>query len=430
MDMVPNSPRVRACDTKEASSRADRPRIAMALVRALFIKIVRQGTLKIIDPSNQVHTIGQGGPEVTIRIKDQSSLWRIAVNPDMAIGEAFVDGRLTAENGDIYDFLDLCLSNVGWLKGHWIRDVHGVVQRCIRRISQYNPLRTSRRNVAHHYDLTDSLYGLFLDKDRQYSCGYFREPDDTIERAQSQKMRHLAAKLLLRPGQRVLDIGSGWGGLAINLAQQAEVDVTGITLSAQQHKYASRAAIEADASEGVRFLLKDYREVVGKYDRIVSVGMFEHVGVGHYRQFFEKVRDLLTDDGVALIHTIGLTDGPAGAHPWMRKYIFPGAYSPALSEVVPWIERAGLYLTDIEVLRLHYAETLKAWRRRFLQNRDRAIALYDERFARMWEFYLAACEASFRHSGLVVYQFQLSMRIDAVPITRDYIQDYERDVCL
>jgi cyclopropane-fatty-acyl-phospholipid synthase len=301
------------------------------------------------------------------------------------------------------------------------RRIRASVKRLVRRVAQHNPIPIARANVAHHYDISDTLYELFLDADRQYSCAYFVSPEDTLECAQEQKKRRLAAKLLLRHGQRVLDIGSGWGGLGIYLAKVADVDVTGVTLSAEQHAYAQRHANEIGVDDRVRFLLKDYRQEDGRYDRIVSVGMFEHVGVGHYREYFNKVSDLLEDDGIALIHTIGRADGPGAANAWINKYIFPGGYVPALSEILPAIERAGLYVTDIEVLRLHYAETLKAWRQRFNANRERIAELYDERFCRMWEFYLAGCEAAFRHGGLVNFQIQLSKRVDAVPLTRNYI---------
>jgi cyclopropane-fatty-acyl-phospholipid synthase len=307
-----------------------------------------------------------------------------------------------------------------------VRRVRAGLKRLVRRFSQHNPIPVARANVAHHYDLSDTLYELFLDADRQYSCAYFASPDDTLERAQERKKRHLAAKLLLRPGQRVLDIGSGWGGLGLYLAQTARVDVTGLTLSTEQHAYAQRQANETDAADHVRFLLKDYRQEHGRYDRIVSVGMFEHVGGGHYAEYFAKIKDLLEEDGVAVIHTIGRADGPGATNAWIDKYIFPGAYVPALSEIVPAIEDAGLYVTDIEVLRLHYAETLKAWRQRFNANRARIAEIYDERFCRMWEFYLASCEAAFRHGGLLNFQIQLSKRIGAVPLTRDYIADWER----
>jgi cyclopropane-fatty-acyl-phospholipid synthase len=284
----------------------------------------------------------------------------------------------------------------------------------------------SRRNAAHHYDLSDQLYELFLDRDRQYSCAYFRSPNDDIDTAQQNKKRHIAAKLLLRPGTRVLDIGSGWGGLALYLAGECGADVTGLTLSEEQFKVANRRAAAAGLADRVRFYLRDYREEGGCYDRIVSVGMFEHVGVNQYPVFFGKLRALLAPDGVALLHSIGRMDGPGATNPWLRKYIFPGGYSPALSEVVPHAERARLWITDLEILRLHYAETLRAWRGRFEHNRDRIRALYDERFCRMWEMYLVGCELAFRRGGHLVFQMQLAKAIETVPLTRDYMLDWER----
>jgi cyclopropane-fatty-acyl-phospholipid synthase len=401
----------------------------MFLLRGLLRRIIGNSALTLIAPDGRSYPVGRGVARVALRILDPGIIPRLLLDPDLALGEGYMDGALVIEGGDIYDFLDLCLSNLGWRSGHGLRRARASIRRIVRRIARRNSIPVARANVAHHYDLSDALYDLFLDADRQYSCAYFVSPDDTLERAQEQKKRHLAAKLLLRPGQRVLDIGSGWGGLAIYLAGGAGVsgvDVTGITLSAEQHRYAQRRADELGAGDRVRFLLKDYRHEHGRYDRIVSVGMFEHVGVGHYRAYFEKVGDLLADDGVALIHTIGRADGPGAANAWIEKYIFPGGYVPALSEMLPAIERAGLYVTDIEVLRLHYAETLKEWRRRFNASRGRVAALYDERFCRMWEFYLAGCEAAFRHSGLVNFQIQLSKRVDAVPLTRDYHFEWER----
>ena len=398
----------------------------MLLLRGLLRKIVRKGTLNIVAPDGAFHRIGNGAPLITIRIMDPSVIPHLLLNPDLAFGEAYMDGAIVVEDGDIYDFLNLCFANMGWSSGQGLRRVRALVKRVVRRAAQHNPIPIARANVAHHYDLSDSLYEQFLDADRQYSCAYFVSPDDTLERAQAQKKRHLAAKLQLRPGQRVLDIGSGWGGLGFYLADVADVDVTGLTLSAEQHAYAQRRAHEIGISNQVRFLLKDYRQEDGRYDRIVSVGMFEHVGIGHYREYFQKVRDLLDEDGVALIHTIGRADGPGAANAWINKYIFPGGYVPALSEILPAVERAGLYVTDVEVLRLHYAETLKAWRQRFNVNRGRIAEVYNERFCRMWEFYLAGCEAAFRHGGLLNFQIQLSKRIDAVPLTRDYIFDWER----
>jgi cyclopropane-fatty-acyl-phospholipid synthase len=398
----------------------------MLLLLGLFRQIIRKGTLTIIAPNGGSHHIRNGAPAITIRIVDPAVIPQLLVNPDLAVGEAYMDSALVVEDGDIYDFLDLCFANVGRSSGNGLRRIRASLKRLVRRIAQHNPIPIARANVAHHYDLSNLLYELFLDADRQYSCAYFISPDDTLERAQEQKKRHLAAKLLLRPGQRILDIGSGWGGLAFYLARVGDLDVTGVTLSTEQHAYAEHRAREIGVGGRVKFLLKDYREQDGRYDRIVSVGMFEHVGVGHYRKYFEKVSDLLEDDGVALIHTIGRADGPGAANAWINKYIFPGGYIPALSEILPAIEQAGLYVTDIEVLRLHYAETLKAWRQRFNANRERVAEIYDERFCRMWEFYLAGCEAAFRHAGLVNFQIQLSKRVDAAPLTRDYIFEWER----
>ncbi len=302
-----------------------------------------------------------------------------------------------------------------------------LVGRWLRIFRQYNPLWKSRQNVAHHYDLSDTLYNLFLDTDRQYSCAYFNDPSDPLEEAQANKKRHLASKLRLEPGQKVLDIGCGWGGLALYLAQEADVEVTGVTLSVEQLRVAERRARAMGVSDRVKFELVDYRELTGRrFDRIVSVGMFEHVGVVHYPAFFQKIKELLTDDGIALLHSIGRADGPGHTNPWMRKYIFPGGYSPAISEVVPVVEKTRLWITDMEVLRLHYAETLKNWRARFLANRERIKAIYDERFCRMWEFYLAGSEVAFRYQGHVNFQMQIAQRVDSVPLTRDYMFDWER----
>lgn len=398
---------------------------ATVVVRWLLSGIVKQGTLTLRTPDGPSLSFGDGAPAVSIRITDWKVMSRLALDPDLAVGEAYMDGTLIVDDGRLYEFLELCLANLGRNHGNLMRRFHVLCRWFGRRFAQWNTVAASRANVAHHYDLSDTLYDLFLDADRQYSCGYFLSPDDTLETAQERKKRHLAAKLLLRPGQRVLDIGSGWGGLARHLANSADIDVTGITLSAEQLEYANRQAREAGVANRVRFLLEDYRRLSGRYDRIVSVGMFEHVGVGLFHDYFRKIGDLLTDDGIALVHTIGSADGPGAPHPWIRKYIFPGGYVPALSEIVPIIERCGLYITDIEVLRVHYAETLRAWRQRFMANRGCVASLYDERFCRMWEFYLAGCEAAFRKSGLVVFQVQLSKRIDAVPLVRDYIAKWE-----
>jgi len=397
------------------------------LLSLVFRRLVRRGKLTLIDAYGAVHTYaGAAGPEFVVRLHDPKLHWKLVVNPPLSFGEAFMDGTLTAENASIYDLMHFIGENMGLEPSSWPIRFNDYMQRIFRRWQQYNPIHRARRNVAHHYDLSATLYDLFLDTDRQYSCAYFPAPGITIETAQANKKRHIAAKLLLEPGQKVLDIGSGWGGLALYLARECDVKVTGLTLSSEQLKVAQHRAEAAGLADRVRFELCDYRVHQGSYDRIVSVGMFEHVGVPHYRNFFATVKRLLTPDGVALLHSIGRMDGPYVTNPWIRKYIFPGGYSPALSEVVPVVEKTRLWITDIEILRLHYAETLKAWRQRFNANRERIRALYDERFCRMWEFYLAASEVAFRQQGHIVFQMQLSKSIDAVPLTRDYMVDWER----
>jgi cyclopropane-fatty-acyl-phospholipid synthase len=333
-----------------------------------------------------------------------------------------MDGRLTIERGDIVSLLDLLMGNVarqGTSGGlHALR----CVRKMLRGFSQWNPASAARAHAAHHYDLSGRLYDQFLDASRQYSCAYFEDRNDTLEAAQTAKKRHITAKLNLdRPGLSVLDIGCGWGGLAMDLARECQAAVLGVTLSTEQHRAAEETAHRAGLAERARFALKDYRMLEGRFDRIVSVGMFEHVGVRYYPEFFSKIRELLADDGVMLLHTIGRTDGPGTTNAWVQKYIFPGGYAPALSEIVSVIEQAGLMVTDVEVLRLHYAMTLAEWQRRFQARRADVAALYDERFCRMWEFYLAGAEMSFRHEGQVVYQIQITKRVDALPLTRDYM---------
>ena len=396
------------------------------ILAGLLDRIIRVGELTV-HRSNGETAVFKGsnpGPAIAVRVHDRATELRLFLNPKVALGEAFMDGRLTVENGDIYDFLELCQIN-GGPGNHWLQRLRRRARRFGRRIAQRNPIGKAQRNVAHHYDLSGTLYDMFLDNDRQYSCAYYMSDNDTLEQAQDRKKRHIGAKLLLQPGYKVLDIGSGWGGLSLYLAQTCDADVTGVTLSAEQHKVSQERAAKAGLSDRVRFRLQDYRDETQKYDRIVSVGMFEHVGIGHYREFFEKLRDLLTDDGVALLHTIGRAGGPGSTNPWLSKYIFPGVYAPALSEIVPVIEKVGLIITDIEVLRLHYAQTLRDWRQRFNANRDKVRGIYDERFCRMWEFYLAGCEASFRYGGYVNFQIQLAKKQDAVPLTRDYIAQWE-----
>jgi cyclopropane-fatty-acyl-phospholipid synthase len=407
-------------------------RRVMLVLDLLLKRLVRTGTLTVIDAEGVRHRYGNGqAPIATARLHGRRTALRLLLHPEFETGEAFMDGRLTVEEGDIYDLIDLVLRNSRWAQAVGPFAPLTVQRRRLgRRLAQFNPVHTSRQNVAHHYDLKGALFDLFLDADRQYSCAYFPNLEATIDEAQAHKKRHIAAKLLLEPGIKVLDIGSGWGGLGLYIAAAGEAQVTGITLSEEQFKVSNERARAAGMADKVRFELKDYRKETRRYDRIVSVGMFEHVGVNHYDAYFHKIAELLSDDGVALLHSIGRSDGPGSTNPWIRRYIFPGGYSPALSEVLPAIERAGLIVTDIEILRLHYAETLKRWRQRFNQNRAAIEALYDERFCRMWEFYLASSEATFRWAGHMVFQIQLAKSIEAVPLRRDYIGEAERSLPL
>jgi cyclopropane-fatty-acyl-phospholipid synthase len=397
------------------------------LLDSVLPRVIRVGRLSVVDAAGKSHIFeGSPGPAATVRLRDPALSWKLLVRPRLYVPEAYMDGALTIEEGSLYDLIDLLGANDTALPDSLLLRLGNAIGRLVRHIHQHNPIPRARRNAAHHYDLSDQLYELFLDRDRQYSCAYFQTPEDDLDTAQDNKKRHIAAKLLLSPGQRVLDIGSGWGGLALYLADECGVDVTGLTLSEEQLKVAQRRAAAAGLADRVRFHLRDYREESGHYDRIVSVGMFEHVGVKQYRAFFGKLNELLAPDGVALLHSIGRMDGPGTTNAWLRKYIFPGGYSPALSEVVPVVERMRLWITDIEILRLHYADTLRAWRRRFEQNRDRIRALYDERFCRMWEMYLVGAEIAFRRGGSLVFQMQMAKTVGTVPLTRDYIQDWER----
>ena len=398
-----------------------------ARLLSIFLKrLIKKGALIVIYSDGRSMRYGDTtSSPVTVRFHAQSLARKLLINPDLALGEAYMDGTLTVDEDDLYSLIELLIINLALQPDVWhyrwltrLRWLH-------RRLAQSNPAERARRNVAHHYDLSGTLYDLFLDADRQYSCAYFRHPDDSLETAQENKKAIIADKLLLKPGQQVLDIGCGWGGLGLHLSRNHGVKVTGVTLSQEQHKIAEERAQAEGLGNRARFHLQDYREVAGTFDRIVSVGMFEHVGVPHYQEFFSTLRDRLADDGVALLHTIGRADGPGATNPWIAKYIFPGGYSPALSEVVATAERSGLYVTDVEVLRLHYAETLKAWRDRFETNLDRVREIYDERFCRMWRFYLIASELAFRRNGHVVFQIQLARKQDAVPLTRDYLMTHE-----
>jgi len=395
------------------------------LLRFLLETFIRRGTFRVTTSRGTTFTFGDGtGKPVAVRFASRAAEWGILLDPELKLGEAYMNGTFVVEEGTMADVLAICLGQKSEVP-HWARP-QLMLRYLIRRLSQFNPRRRARHNVAHHYDLDGRLYSLFLDADRQYSCGYFENPEQSLDDAQLAKKRHLAAKLLLKRGKSVLDIGCGWGGLGLYLAEVAGANVTGVTLSQEQHAIANERAAEKGLSERARFCLQDYRDVAGPFDRIVSVGMFEHVGVNHYETFFRKSAQLLADDGVMVLHSIGRSEGPGVTNPWIAKYIFPGGYIPSLSEVLPHVENAGLLVTDIEILRLHYAETLKNWRERFLAHREQVERIYDQRFVRMWEFYLASAEMSFREQNMMVLQIQLTKRQDVVPMTRGYIAREEQ----
>jgi cyclopropane-fatty-acyl-phospholipid synthase len=385
---------------------------------------VRRGNLKVTGARGVAYTLGDGsGVPVAVRFTSAAAQWAVLLDPDLKLGEAYMDGTFVVERGTIADFVDLVLQEAdAWPL--WEIPFH-VFRYAWRRVKQLNLRRRARRNVAHHYDLDGRLYALFLDSDRQYSCAYFESFGLSLDDAQLAKKRHLAAKLLIGKSDHVLDIGSGWGGLALYLAEFTGARVTGITLSQEQLDFARARANERRMAGAVDFHALDYRDIAGTFDRIVSVGMFEHVGINFYTSFFAKCAKVLAEDGVMVLHSIGRSGGPSSTNAFIAKYIFPGGYIPALSEVLPAIEAAGLLVTDIEILRLHYAETLKAWRDRFLAHRDEVARLFDARFVRMWEFYLACAETAFRRQNMMVMQIQMTKRQGVVPITRDYIMAAE-----
>jgi cyclopropane-fatty-acyl-phospholipid synthase len=396
-----------------------------ALVERLLVaflhRYIRRGSLKVTTATGRTYTFGDGsGRPVAARFTTAAAQRAVLFDPELKLGEAYMDGGLVVERGSIADLLAI-LFQQEWVPGPRWAWPPRLARYLFRRLQQFNPRFRARRNAAHHYDLDGRLYALFLDGDQQYSCAYFESAELSLDDAQLAKKRHLAAKLRLGPGANVLDIGCGWGGLALYLAEFCGARVTGITLSEEQYRRAQARAAERGHAPETTFRLIDYRDVDGRFDRIVSVGMFEHVGVGFYGSYFQKCADLLDENGVMLLHFIGRKSSPGITNPWVAKYIFPGGYIPALSEVLPAIERARLIVTDIEVLQLHYAETLKAWRERFLAHREEVVRLYDQRFVRMWEFYLASSEMSFRDGDMVVFQVQLTKHKGVAPATRDYI---------
>lgn len=383
-------------------------------------RLIRRGVLEITLPDGRTERFGHTGDLVRITLSDPSLPRRIVLSPELAVGEAYMDGSLTIENDDLYGLLALGIRNFSLGQGEGAERYIGP---WLKRLHQFNPIGRAQQNVAHHYDLSGRLYDLFLDQDKQYSCAYFKDPNMSLEDAQIAKKAHIAGKLMLEPDMHVLDIGCGWGGMALTLAQDYGVKVTGVTLSQEQHAVANARIAEAGLEDRVQVLLQDYRTLNKRFDRIVSVGMFEHVGVPHYREYFGHVRRKLTGDGVALIHTIGRSTPPSRTSPWVNKYIFPGGYVPAMSEALKPIEKERLWVTDVEVWRLHYAETLKHWHDRFVANIEEAREIYDERFCRMWRFYLIASELTFRLHRQCVFQFQLARRQQSVPLTRDYLYD-------
>ena len=389
-----------------------------------FVKLFfKEDGFILVDANSREYTIGKPKKDIPIKLKilDKSLHYKLLLLPDLYLGEAYTNGSAVIENGSITDFLEIAMKNIGRgetnIYAKTIKKVFGTY----RYLTNFNFINRSKSNVAHHYDISEKLYDLFLDENRQYSCAYFKNDNDSLETAQKNKMNHIIKKLNLKNNQKVLDIGSGWGTLAIEIAKQSQCEVTGITLSENQLKYSQNKVKELNLENQVNFKLMDYRELNEKFDRVVSVGMFEHVGRKFYGKYFEKVSNLLADDGLALIHTIGSVMTPRDPHPWITKYIFPGGYTPSLSEVAKPIERSGLIISDMEVLRMHYSHTLRHWKERFLGKKDEVLTMFDEKFYRMWEFYLAGCEMAFKWGDQVVFQFQLTKDLTTAPNTRDYI---------
>ena len=385
-------------------------------------KVFKVGGFILVDANSKEYLIGQPDKNsIKLKILNKNLHYKLLFHPDLYFGEAYTDGEILIENGTLTDFLDLALMNIGRGEVNFFSYLMNRLRGSYRYLTNFNFIKKSKMNVSHHYDIKDSLYDLFLDPKRQYSCAYFKDENDSLEVAQNNKIQHIIKKLNIKPNQKVLDIGSGWGSLAIDIAKAANCEVTGITLSDNQLKYANQKAKEMNLDNQVKFKLMDYRELNEKFDRIVSVGMFEHVGRKFYKKFFNQVEKLLKEDGIALIHTIGSVNPPRDPHPWITKYIFPGGYTPSLSEVTNPIENAGLIVTDIEVLRLHYSHTLRHWKENCIRNKEKIIKMFDEKFFRMWEFYLASCEMTFKWGDQVVFQFQLTKDLTTAPNTRDYI---------
>jgi len=377
----------------------------------------------LIDSNSKKFVIGKPIKEnpITLKLFDKSLNYKLLYNPDLYFGEAYTNGSLRIENGTLTEFLEIALRNIGRNNINIYGKILNKLNGSYRYLTNFNKGLISKKNVSHHYDISEKLYDLFLDSNRQYSCAYFKNENDSLEKAQENKIDHIIKKLNIKPNQKILDIGSGWGTLAISIAQKTKASVTGITLSENQLEYSNYKAKEMNLGNQVEFKLMDYRDINEKFDRIVSVGMFEHVGRKFYKRYFNTVSKLLKDEGIALIHTIGSSNPPRYPQPWITKYIFPGGYTPSLSQIARPIEDSGLIISDIEVLRMHYAHTLRHWKERFLSKKETVLEMFDEKFFRMWEFYLASCEMAFKWGDQVVFQLQLSKGNISVPTTRDYI---------
>ena len=394
----------------------------MILVKFLN-KLFKNDGFYLEDANGKEHTIGEPKLKNPIKMKihDKKLHYKLLLYPDLYFGEAYTDGKITFKNGTISDFLNLALRNIGREKTNTISEFINSIRGSYRYFTNFNFIKKSKMNVAHHYDISDELYFLFLDPLKQYSCGYFKNKNETLEQAQKNKINHIIKKLNIKENCKVLDIGSGWGHLSMEIAKQGKCQVTGVTLSENQYKYSCAKAKELNLGNQVEFKLMDYRQVKEKYDRVVSVGMFEHVGRKFYKTFFNKIYEVLKDDGIALLHTIGSINSPRDPQPWITKYIFPGGYTPSLSEITGPIEKSGLILSDMEVLRIHYSHTLRNWKESFIKNKEKVLKMFDERFFRMFEFYLSSCEMAFKHGDQVVFQLQLTKKLNTAPSTRDYI---------
>jgi len=386
-------------------------------------KLFKKGGFVLVDANSTRYIIGKPKKEnpITIKLLDKKLHYKLLLFPDLYFGEAYTDGSIVIENGTLTDFLDLAMENIGTRETNIFSEMINKIKGTYRFLTNFNLISKSKNNVAHHYDISEKLYDLFLDSKKQYSCAYFKSDNDSLEKAQNNKIEHIIKKLNLKDNQKILDIGSGWGTLAIEIAQKTQCEVLGITLSQNQLEYSNKKAKELNLENQVQFKLLDYRELDEKFDRIVSVGMFEHVGRKFYKKYFSKISKLLNKDGIALIHTIGSVNSPRDPHPWITKYIFPGGYTPSLSEVATPIEKSGLIISDLEVLRIHYSHTLRHWKERFLSKKEEALEIFDEKFFRMWEFYLTSCEMTFKWGDQVVFQFQLTKDFKSAPNTRDYI---------